>query len=74
MRDERIMKAHELLSKIENLRFNIVCIANITNPHITDSYERKMIDELIEVENLIQKALEHSHSSVSAPQNAELQV
>lgn len=39
IRDVRIMKAHKILNKIENLRFIITCIANITNPHITDFYE-----------------------------------
>ena len=70
MYDKRVIKAHELLTEIENLRLKVVCIANITNPYITDTYEKQMFNELIEIENLIQKSLERLRSFEQHQQDA----
>lgn len=71
MRDNRLYKAHELLQRIEALRFRVVSIANLTNPYVTDTYEKQLFDELNEVDTLIQKALECSRIADPCQQSAE---
>lgn len=71
MRDNRLYKAHELLQRMEALRFRVVSIANLTNPYVTDTYEKQLFDELNEVDTLIQKALECSRIADPCQQSAE---
>lgn len=71
MRDNRLYKAHELLQRMEALRFRVVSIANLTNTYVTDAYEKQLFDELNEVDTLIQKALECSRIADPCQQSAE---
>lgn len=44
MRKSRILKAHQVLISLEELRFSIVTIANLSNPFVTDKYEAELYD------------------------------
>lgn len=73
MRKSRILKAHQVLISLEELRFSIVTIANLSNPFVTDKYEAELYDRLTSVEVSIQDILKGLHSSYSQGQNAESQ-
>ena len=65
MRKSRILKAHQVLLSLEELRFSIVSIANLSNPFVTDEYEKELYSRLTNVETSIQdilKGLRSSHS------------
>ena len=71
MRKSRILKAHQVLMSLEELRFNVVTIANLSNPFITDEYEKELYNRLADVETSIQDALKGIHSTYSQGQSAE---
>lgn len=73
MRKSRILKAHQVLISLEELRFSIVTIANLSNPFVTDKYEAELYDRLTSVEASIQDILKGLHLSYSQEQNAESQ-
>lgn len=73
MRKSRILKAHQVLTSLEELRFSIVIIANLSSPFVTDEYEEELYDRLMSVEVSIQDILKGLRSSYSQEQNAELQ-
>lgn len=73
MRKSRILKAHQVLISLEELRFSIVTIANLSNPFLTDEYEEELYNRLATVEASIQDILKGLRSSYSQGQNAELQ-
>lgn len=73
MRKSRILKAHQVLISLEELRFSIVTIANLSNPFVTDKYEAELYDRLTSVEVSIQDILKGLHLSYSQEQNAESQ-
>ena len=65
MRKSRILKAHQVLLSLEELRFSIVSIANLSNPFVTYEYEKELYSRLTNVETSIQdilKGLRSSHS------------
>jgi hypothetical protein len=68
MRKSRILKAHQVLLSLEELRFSIVTIANLSNPFVTDKYEAELYDRLISVEASIQDILKGLRSSYSQEQ------
>ena len=57
MRKSRILKAHQVLMSLEELRFNVVTIANLSNPFVTDEYEKELYNRLADVETSIQDIL-----------------
>lgn len=73
MRKSRILKAHQVLISLEELRFSIVTIANLSNPFVTDKYEKELYDRLTSVEASIQDILKDLRSSYSQEQSVELQ-
>jgi hypothetical protein len=73
MRKSRILKAHQVLISLEELRFSIVTIANLSNPFVTDKYEAELYDRLTSVEVSIQDILKGLHLSYSQEQSVELQ-
>ena len=73
MRKSRILKAHQVLISLEELRFSIVTIANLSNPFVTDKYEAELYDWLTSVEASIQDILKDLRSSYSQEQSVELQ-
>lgn len=73
MRKSRILKAHQVLISLEELRFSIVTIANLSNPFVTDKYEAELYDRLTSVEASIQDILKDLRSSYSQEQSVELQ-
>lgn len=52
---ERIRKAHELLFELENVRYTLVTIGTLTNPHLTESYEEELMDKLVETEMFLNR-------------------
>lgn len=52
---ERIRKAHELLFELENVRYTLVTIGTLINPHLTESYEAELMEKLIETEALLDR-------------------
>lgn len=73
MRKSRIFKAHQVLISLEELRFSIVTIANLSSPFVTDKYEKELYDRLTSVEASIQDILKDLRSSYSQGQSVELQ-
>lgn len=73
MRKSRILKAHQVLISLEELRFSIVTIANLSSPFVTDKYEKELYDRLTSVEASIQDILKGLRSSYSQGQSVELQ-
>lgn len=73
MRKSRILKAHQVLISLEELRFSIVTIANLSSPFVTDKYEKELYDRLTSVEASIQDILKDLRSSYSQGQSVELQ-
>lgn len=73
MRKSRILKAHQVLISLEELRFSIVTIANLSSPFVTDKYEKELYDRLTSVEVSIQDILKGLHLSYSQGQSVELQ-
>lgn len=73
MRKSRILKAHQVLISLEELRFSIVTIANLSSPFVTDKYEKELYDRLTSVEASIQDILKDLLSSYSQGQSVELQ-
>lgn len=73
MRKSRILKAHQVLISLEELRFSIVTIANLSSPFVTDKYEKELYDRLTSVEVSIQDILKGLHLSYSQEQSVELQ-
>lgn len=71
MRKSRILKAHQVLLSLEELRFSIVSIANLSNPFVTDEYEKELYSRLTNVETSIQDILKGLRSSYSQKQSAE---
>lgn len=71
MRKSRILKAHQVLMSLEELRFSVVTIANLSNPFVTDEYEKELYNRLADVEMSIQDILECLDSSYSQGQSAE---
>lgn len=71
MRKSRILKAHQVLMSLEELRFSIVTIANLSNPFVTDKYEKELYDRLTSAETSIQDVLKDLRSSYSQEQSAE---
>lgn len=65
MRKSRILKAHQVLMSIEELRFSIVTIANLSNPFVTDGYEEELYNRLISVDESIQDIVKSLRSSYS---------
>ncbi len=73
MRNLRILEAHKVLMSLEELRFTVVTIANLSNPFVTDEYEKELYNRLISVDESIQDIVKSLRSSYSQEQNAELQ-
>lgn len=73
MRNSRILEAHKVLMSLEELRFTVVTIANLSNPFVTDEYEKELYNRLISVDESIQDIVKSLRSSYSQEQNAELQ-
>jgi hypothetical protein len=73
MRKSRILKAHQVLLSLEELRFSVVSIANLSNPFVTDEYEKELYSRLTNVETSIQDILKGLRSSYSQEQSAGLQ-
>lgn len=71
MRKSRILKAHQVLMSLEELRFSVVTIANLSNPFVTDEYEKELYNRLADVEMSIQDILKCLDSSCSQGQSAE---
>ena len=71
MRKSRILKAHQVLMSLEELRFNVVTIANLSNPFVTDEYEKELYNRLADVETSIQDALKGIHLTYYQGQSAE---
>lgn len=71
MRKSRILKAHQVLMSLEELRFNVVTIANLSNLFVTDEYEKELYNRLADVETSIQDALKGIHLTYSQGQSAE---
>lgn len=71
MRKSRILKAHQVLMSLEELRFSVVTIANLSNPFVTDEYEKELYNRLADVEMSIQDILKCLDSSYSQEQSAE---
>lgn len=71
MRKSRILKAHQVLMSLEELRFSVVTIANLSNPFVTDEYEKELYNRLSDVETSIQDILKCLDSSYSQGQSAE---
>lgn len=71
MRKSRILKAHHVLMSIEELRLSVVTIANLSNPFVTDEYEKELYNRLTDVETSIQDILKCLRSSYSQEQSAE---
>lgn len=71
MRKSRILKAHQVLMSLEELRFSVVTIANLSNPFVTDEYEKDLYNRLSDVETSIQDILKCLDSSCSQGQSAE---
>lgn len=69
MRKSRILKAHQVLLSLEELRFNVVSIANLSNPFVTDEYEKELYSRLTNVETSIQDILKGLRSSYSQEQS-----
>lgn len=68
MRKSRILKAHQVLISLEELRFSIVTIANLSNPFLNDEYEEELYNRLATVEASIQDILKGLRSSYSQGQ------
>ena len=58
---ERIRKAHRLLFELEDIRYTLVTIGTISNPHLTEAYEAELMGKLSEVEALLAQVKEHLH-------------
>ncbi len=71
MHEKRLLRAHELLLRIEELRFRVVTLANIYNQHITESYEKELYAELEDVDRSIQGCLKRCGVSDPFPQVGE---
>lgn len=71
MRKSRILKAHQVLLSLEELRSSVVTIANLSNPFVTDDYEKELFNKLTSVETSIQDILKGLRSSYSQEQSAE---
>mgnify|MGYP000035412675 CR=1 FL=1 len=71
MRKSRILKAHQVLLSLEELRSSVVTIANLSNPFVTDDYEKELFNRLTSVETSIQDILKGLRSSYSQEQSAE---
>lgn len=69
MRKSRILKAHQVLLSLEELRFSVVSIANLSNPFVTDEYEKELYSRLTNVETSIQDILKGLRSSYSQEQS-----
>ena len=67
----RILKAHQVLLSLEELRSSIVTIANLSNPFVTDEYDKELYSRLTNVETSIQDILKGLRSSYSQEQSAE---
>lgn len=52
---ERIHKAHELLFELENVRYTLVTIGTLTNPHLAEAYEAELMEKLVETEMLLDR-------------------
>lgn len=72
MRKSRILKAHQVLLSLEELRFSVVSIANLSNPFVTDEYEKELYSRLTNVETSIQDILKGLRSSYSQEQSTGL--
>lgn len=72
MRKSRILKAHQVLLSLEELRFSVVSIANLSNPFVTDEYEKELYSRLTNVETFIQDILKGLRSSYSQEQSTGL--
>lgn len=73
MRKSRILEAHKVLISLEELRFTVVTIANLSNPFVTDEYEKELYNRLISVDESIQDIVKSLRLSYSQGQSAELQ-
>lgn len=71
MRKSRILKAHQVLLSLEELRSSVVTIANLSNPFVMDDYEKELFNRLTSVETSIQDILKGLRSSYSQEQSAE---
>lgn len=69
MRKSRILKTHQVLLSLEELRFSVVSIANLSNPFVTDEYEKELYSRLTNVETSIQDILKGLRSSYSQEQS-----
>lgn len=69
MREKRLFRAHELLLRIEELRFRVVTLANIYNQHVTESYEKELYDELEDVDGFIRECLKRCGVTDPCPRN-----
>lgn len=69
MHEKRLLRAHELLLRIEELRFRVVTLANIYNQHITESYEKELYAELEDVDRSIQGCLKRCGVTDQCPRN-----
>lgn len=69
----RILKAHQVLLSLEELRYSVVTIANMSNHFVTDEYEKELCSRLTSVETSIQDILKCLRSSYSQGQSAGLQ-
>ncbi len=65
MRKSRILKAHQVLISLEEIRFTVVTIANLSNPFVTDEYEKELYNRLISVDESIQDIVKSLRSSYS---------
>ena len=73
MRKSRILEAHKVLISLEELRFTVVTIANLSNPFVTDEYEKELYNRLISVDESIQDIVKSLRLSYSQGQSVELQ-
>ena len=69
MREKRLFRAHELLLRIEELRYRVVTLANIYNQHITESYEKELYDELEDIDGFIRACLKRCGVNDPCPRN-----
>ena len=58
---ERIHKAHEILFALEDIRYTIVTIGTLANPHLTEEYESELMDKLKETEMLLGRVKDCLH-------------
>lgn len=71
MLEQRLRKSHGILHKLEDVRFQLTLIGTITNPYLSESYEKELMDKLCEVESSIHIALETLASIGHEQQSSE---